>query len=98
MRHTQRCADTGDKTCLTCRFGSQTMIDGRSFDSTRQCCMGQQQQRQTVRAARDGQTKGQVIAAQRCQIGSEPRGQFGIGRERAINCTSPQRGSYHTAP
>jgi len=55
-------------------FGPQAVIDCRRGNPPRQCRMGQQQQRQTVRPARYGEAKPPLTAPQRGQIGDEAGG------------------------
>jgi hypothetical protein len=80
-------ADRSDHRRLIGAFHPQTVIDRRRLDSPRQRGLGEQQQRQTVRPARNRHAQLALGKAQRGKIARETLGQF--GRERPINCTSP---------
>ena len=81
-RYTQRCVrnlkfttDLADKGRFRRAFGAQAVIDCRSGNPSGEHRMGQQQQRQTIRPARNGQPQPPLTGPQRGQIGREAGGQ-----------------------
>ena len=77
MGHTQRSANACGEGGFIGSFGPEAMIDCGRLDPARHGGMGEQQQRHTIRPARHCHTQRAARRAQRRQIGSKARGQFG---------------------
>jgi hypothetical protein len=77
------------------------MVHGRRLNPVREACMGQEQEREAVGAARHGKRQPFItpypVAPESIQIAAEAANQIRIKRSPAINCTSPSRAWRRTA-